>query len=522
MSRASRDGFLQGAFILTLAGLGVKLIGSVNRILLSRLLGGEGIGLYQMAYPVYLLLLAISSAGLPVAISILVSENLAREAYGSVRRIFRLTLLAMAGLGLLLAAVLGLGASALIDGGLIQDGRAYWGLLALTPAIFFATILASFRGYFQGHQLMTPPALSQVLEQLLRVTAMLALAYYLLPRGLEYAAAGAAFGAVPGTVTGILVLTCFYLYYSRSGRLSPAGRPGEAMLPAAAILKKLFLLALPVSCANILVPLNSLLDLLLVPQRLTAAGYSISQATTLFGYLTGMAQPLVMMATIPTLSLAASLVPAVARVCVLGDEAALKQRAATALKLCLALTLPAAMGLSVLAQPIGRLLFATGGAAAAIAHSGPAICLLGLQQVSTGLLQGLGRTKLPMYHMLAGLALKTGALYLLTDRAWNVAGAAQATNLGYAACALLNLWALQRLGLGCPWRQSAKLFAAAALAALGAGCSYQLLSQGLGLAAATGGAILGAALLYAGLLPALRLITKEEAAALPLLGRLWK
>ena len=75
----SADKFLRGAMILTLAGLMVKVIGSVNRILLSRLLGGEGIGLYQMAYPVYLLLVAISSAGIPIAISIIVSEKLAQK-----------------------------------------------------------------------------------------------------------------------------------------------------------------------------------------------------------------------------------------------------------------------------------------------------------------------------------------------------------------------------------------------------------------------------------------------------------
>ena len=83
-----KDKFLHGAMILTLAGLVVKIIGSVNRILLSRLLGGEGIGLYQMAYPVYLLLLAISSAGIPVAISIVVSRYLAKDDVGNVRRVF--------------------------------------------------------------------------------------------------------------------------------------------------------------------------------------------------------------------------------------------------------------------------------------------------------------------------------------------------------------------------------------------------------------------------------------------------
>ena len=185
-----RDKFLHGAMILTLAGLVVKIIGSVNRILLSRLLGGEGIGLYQMAYPVYLLLLAISSAGIPVAISIVVSRYLAKDDVGNVRRVFHVSLRLMSLLGLVLALALVLAAGWLVDSGGIKDGRAYYSLVALAPAVFFGTVLASFRGLFQGHQLMTPPAVSQILEQFIRVVTMVVLAYVLLPYGLEYAAAG--------------------------------------------------------------------------------------------------------------------------------------------------------------------------------------------------------------------------------------------------------------------------------------------------------------------------------------------
>ena len=184
----SKDKFLRGAMILTLAGLVVKIIGSVNRILLSRLLGGEGIGLYQMAYPVYLLLLAISSAGIPVAISIVISRYLAKGDIGNVRRVFRLSVSLMAVLGLGLALLLVVAAGWLVHSGIIKDGRAYYALVALAPAVFFGTVLASFRGLFQGHQLMTPPAVSQILEQFIRVVTMLMLAYVLLPYGLEYAA----------------------------------------------------------------------------------------------------------------------------------------------------------------------------------------------------------------------------------------------------------------------------------------------------------------------------------------------
>ena len=127
----SKDKFLRGAMILTMAGLMVKVIGSVNRILLSRLLGGEGIGLYQMAYPVYLLLLAISSAGIPIAISIIVSGYLAKDDYRSVRRVFSVSLRLMACVGAVLALLLFIAANYLVDSDIIRDGRAYYALLSL-------------------------------------------------------------------------------------------------------------------------------------------------------------------------------------------------------------------------------------------------------------------------------------------------------------------------------------------------------------------------------------------------------
>ena len=312
-----KDKFLKGALILTVAGLMVKVIGSVNRILLSRLLGGEGIGLYQMAYPIYLLMLSVCSAGVPVAVSIIVAEKVAKNDYAQAHRIFKVTLGLMAVFGLFFALTLYGLAGCLVSSGWIRDGRAYYALVVLTPAVFFSSILASFRGYFQGYQMMTPPAVSQILEQLVRVLVMIGLAYFLLPRGLEYAAAGAAFGAVPGGLTGLLVLTWFYRKARKEWKRKIEEQTETVAESVGSIARRLVLLAIPVSCANLLIPVTSSIDMLLVPNGLGRAGFGVEAATTLFGYLTGMAQPLLMMATIPTLSLAASLVPAVSEACTL-------------------------------------------------------------------------------------------------------------------------------------------------------------------------------------------------------------
>lgn len=518
---SNSDKFLRGAMILTLAGLMVKVIGSVNRILLSRLLGGEGIGLYQMAYPVYLLLLSVSAAGIPVAISIIVAEYLAKRDYANVRQVFRVSLRLMAAVGLLLAVALVLAAGWLVEAGVIKDARAYYALVALTPAIFFATILASFRGYFQGHQLMTPPAVSQIVEQFIRVVTMVVLAYVLLPYGLEYAAAGAAFGAVPGSLTGLVVLGCFYRYYKKRWRAEQLELPHAVLTPKRTLIKRLLLLALPVSCANVIVPVTSSIDVLLVPNYLLAAGFGVKEATTQFGYLAGMAQPLLLMATIPTMSLATSLVPAVSEALALNAWQRIEEKLATAMKLCCLITVPAAVGMSALAEPISRLLYGTAQAKTAIMHSGPAIWLLGLQQVTTGMLQGVGHTNLPMLHMLAGIIAKLIAVCQLTNVEYGIAGAAWATNINFGVTALLNILALHYFKIKFYWLNIIKIICAALIMGVAAQALHGALAA-YSYTLATLAALVGAGVVYAALLPLLRIITLAELKELPLVKKLAK
>ena len=302
----SKDTFLRGALILTVAGVIVKLIGSVNRILLSRLLGGEGIGLYQMAYPIYLLALSVSSAGIPVAISIIVAEKIALSDFRGANRVFKISLGVLAVTGVVFTFLLYWGAGWLIEHQFVRDSRAYYAIAALAPAIFFVTVLSSYRGYFQGLQMMTPTAISQIAEQFFRVVTMIVLAYMLLPSGLEYAAAGASFGAGPGAVVGLLVLIYFYMRQRADFKKKMFTQSADVIQESSvSIISRIVKLALPVSLANIMIPVVSSIDLLIVPARLEVAGFTVEQATELFGYLTGMAVALINLPTILTASLAA-------------------------------------------------------------------------------------------------------------------------------------------------------------------------------------------------------------------------
>src|SRR5574344_171157 len=515
-----RDKFLHGAMILTLAGLVVKIIGSVNRILLSRLLGGEGIGLYQMAYPVYLLLLAISSAGIPVAISIVVSRYLAKDDVGNVRRVFHLSLRLMSLLGLGLALALVLAAGWLVDSGIIKDSRAYYSLVALAPAVFFGTVLASFRGLFQGHQLMTPPAVSQILEQFIRVVTMVVLAYVLLPYGLEYAAAGAAFGAVPGSLAGLVVLSFFYCKASHTWQQKFTNVIPEASENLVQLAKRLVLLAVPVSCANLLIPVTSSIDMVMGPNCLGRAGFNVTEATTLFGYLSGMAQPLLMMSLIPTISIAASLVPSVSAAFTMGTMQEIKTKTLMALKLCLLITLPAALGMYALAEPISRVLYGTVKAADVIANLAPSIAFLGIFQVTTGALQGMGLTTVPMWNMVLGALVRMAALWFLTSwPAFNILGAAWASNLNYFVVALINIYFLYQKRIDFPWLCGGKTFLAAAVMGLVARVGYGLALPYAGMVLDLFLAVALGAMVYAALILGLGILTADEVAKLPWLGK---
>jgi stage V sporulation protein B len=441
----SKDTFLKGAFILTAAGIIVKIIGSVNRILLSRLLGGEGIGLYQMAYPIYLLALSISSAGIPVAISIIVAEKVALSDFRGANRVFRISLGLLTITGILFTFILYFGAGWLVEEHFVRDPRAYYAIAALAPAIFFVTILSSYRGYFQGLQMMTPTAVSQIFEQLIRVVTMIFLAFYLLPIGLEYAAAGASFGAGPGALAGLMVLMYYYWQHSAVLKEKIATQPIIKQEASSKIISRIVKLALPVSLANIMLPVVSSIDLLIVPARLEVAGYTVSQATELFGYLTGMAIALINVPTILTGSLASSLVPAISEAFTLKDHKRIYQRIAMAMRFANLITIPSFIGICLLATPISQMLYGTPNAGVPIAILSGGVVMLGIHQVTTGVLQGLGHTAIPLINMLISAAVKVIMSWTLTAMpSLGIKGAAWATNADFFLAALLNMYFVYR------------------------------------------------------------------------------
>jgi len=468
--------FLKGALVLSIAGAISKILGAVYRIPLARLLGGEGMGLYQMAYPIYTTILALATAGVPVAISVLVSRKETEGYTGDSRKIFRVSLLILFVLGLVLTLMVMQSAQFIADY-ILKDSRAYYPIFAVAPAIFFAGIMAVFRGYFQGHQSMVPTAVSQVIEQLFRVTAVLILAFMLFPRGLEYAAAGATFGAVVGGIAGLAVLGIYYFCSKKA-----EGKSGKELKYTGTgsldLAREMVRLAVPVSFGAVVLPLVQMLDAVIVPGRLMAIGYTTSHATELYGQLAGMAAVLISLPTIFTIAIATSLVPAVSEALALNNGGLLNQRLNNGFRAGAMISFPCAAGLYILAFQICDLLYATAEAGIPLEPLAFSCIVLAGFQISSAGLQGIGRPEIAMRNLVVTGVLKVIFNYTLTSvPALNVKGAAVGTVLAFLMGACLNIIYLKKL-TGVEY-ESGRLFKIAlvtAAMAVGVKVSYQVLA----------------------------------------------
>ncbi len=443
-AKGSRQ-FVAGAAILSAAGILSRVMGLGYRVVLIRLIGAEGMGLYQMAYPLYTIMLVVSRSGIPVTLAKMISERIAREEKKDAYRIFTIARILSVVIGLLAALTMALIARPVIS--LLQlDPRAYYALLAISPAILVVSIMASFRGFFQGLQDMKPTALSQLIEQFVRMITMISLAYLLLPLGLSYAAAGASFGAFTGAIAGLLLV--IYIYYKRRENIFAFLAEDRAVssLKVRPVLQEFFGLGVPITLGALVMPLMSFVDWVFVPQRLQAAGFVMERATTLYGQFTTVAMPLVHFPTIITVSLATSLVPAISEAFAVRDETLIQERTSTALRLTVMLGIPAAIGLFVLAEPLTGVIFAEPQAASILQISALGVIFITLQQTSSAILQGIGRTDLPAKNLFLGAICNAVINFTLTGiPAFNIHGAALGTVTGFAVAAALNIIYVKKL-----------------------------------------------------------------------------
>src|SRR5690554_567770 len=429
--------FIKGALALTVAGVIVKILGAVYRIPLYGILGDVGMGLFMAVYPVYSMMLSISTAGVPVAVSKLVAERLAQNNYKGAHQVFRVAMILMISSGLVVTGVLLLGARYYTENILKAPGTLY-PLVAITPSITFFAVKSAFRGYFQGQQSMVPTALSQVVEQVIRVATIFILSIILVQYSLELGAAGAAFGTVTGASAALALLVIIYL--RKRSQLLHQESSYNSLSTTRSVMKEILVLALPITIGSIVVPLVNMVDSTLILPRLQAGGFLQEEALAMYGDFSGAAMPLVNVPTIFTLALSTSLVPAISKAFTHGNTNLIGKLSNLSVRLGQMIGLPAALGLFLLAEPISFMLYESVSVARSLSVAAFAIIFISLNQTTAPVLQGMGKTYLPVTHMLVGLVIKVVINYFLTAIPdINILGPAFGTIIAFAVVGFLNL-----------------------------------------------------------------------------------
>lgn len=449
-----KQSFTRGAVILATASIVSRFLGVAYIVALPRIIRDEGMGLLQMVRPVYNLAVILSVAGLPVALSKLVAEQLAVDNTRGAIRVFRWTLFSMMVLGALFTGGLGLGAKWL-SVNIIRDPLSYLALLVMVPSVFTLAVDAALRGFFQGMQYMTPSAVSQVVEQVCRVVTMLALATVLMPQGVEYGAAGASAGSVMGALGGLVVLVWYYVVWRRRiGDALPRRGESERAESGIRILQRLFSLSLPIVLGAVLWPTMQMIDTGLVPLRMQMGGYSADAIREALGYF-GMALSLMHFPNVITWALSVTLVPAVAEASALRAYHQLQRRVAEGLRITVLFGLPASVGLLLLSREAAHLLFGYPQAGDPLRILALGTLAVGLFQVCSGILQGLGLVFLPVRNLVVGVTVKCCLNYWLTALpGMGIKGAAWGTVLGFGIASLLNVVAVcRRTGVRPNWRE---------------------------------------------------------------------
>lgn len=432
-----RQSLIKGTLILGLAGIFTKFLGLFFRWPLIMLIGDEGLGYYQMSYPLYTFFIAIAS-GMPVAISKMVSEKKALGDERGARTVLKKAMLLMIIMGGSFSILMLVFSRQLIQI-LKWDSKSYYSMIGVAFAPFFISILASLRGFFQGLQNMTPTAVSQIIEQIGRVIIGVGLAYILLPRGIEYSAGGAAFGAAAGGILGGVYL--IWVYFKNEGRINLRGIKSDTD-----IMGKLLYIAIPVSLGSTAGTIMSLIDSIFVPQNLLRAGFTYKQSTILYAQLTGKAFVIVNIPLTISMALCYSLVPMIADSYILNRKREVFNKIELAFKMSAVIALPSLFGLFFMSNQILNLLL-PGHAEGYMIMKYLSLCLpfVIFSQISTAILQGIGRYMQPVINLIIGCIVKIIFTFVFVPMPGiNIYGAIIGTVAGYMVSAVLNIIALKK------------------------------------------------------------------------------
>lgn len=439
MTKQTKQTFIKGAMILLAAGIITRLLGFVPRIVLPRIIGAEGVGLYQLSYPFLSVMITIITGGIPLAVAKWIAEAESQGNHRRVKQIFSTAMTLVVVLALIMMSLLLLFAP-WITKHVLPDSRVFYSFLMMTPLLLIIGISSVYRGYFQGKQNMVPSALSQIIETIIRIVGMIGFSYLLLPYGLEWAAAGAMIGVVAGEIGGIAVL----LWKARSSMkhdksFQQVQQSENDVKQEEPVLRRLLKLSIPVTAHRMVGSLSYLLESILTARSLAAAGIATGIATSQYGALQGMVVPLLLLPTALTYSLAVSLVPSLSEAAARNDRELIHKRLHQSMRLALVAGAPFVVIMALFAEPLVRLLYDHAEIAPMLQLMAPVGLFIYLQAPLQAALQALDKPGVALANTFIGAVVKLVLIVQLASQpGFGIYGALIAINVNIVLVTVLH------------------------------------------------------------------------------------
>lgn len=512
--------FLGGAAMLALAVAIVKVLGACYKIPLKHLIGDEGFGYFTTAYDIYSVLLMISTTGLPVAMSRMIAEAKTLGQTKQIQRIFQTALRVFWGLGLVGTVGMALLCHQLAS--LMSQEESWFAILCLSPAVLFICLISAGRGFFQGQGNMVPTSVSQVMEAVCKLVVGLTLAYILTKATgkMSYAAGGAILGVSFGTV-----ISTAYLSFKR--RRAAAAMNEECLDPTVysrrTTFKKLLSIAIPITLGAAGLQIITTIDAAVYMAQLKGAAGLAKEADAYKG-IYNFSQTIFNLPCAFITPISVASIPAITEQLTLRRRRAANNVAESATRVMALISMPCAIGLAVLSEPIMRLLGHYSGQRLELAStlmSILAFCVFfnSFVLVMNAIMQAHGYVYIPVINMvIGGIAKVLINLILVGNPRINIVGVPVGTVISYMLIAMLDLVAIHRVLRNPPRLLPNVIKPALAALAMGAaafGLNRLSLAVGLPLLVRTGFSILGAGTVYVVLVLVLKVITKEDCALLP-------
>ena len=440
-----KQNFLQGTALLAMATAIVKVIGALYKIPLNAIIGEQGFGYFNTAYEIYNVLLMISTAGLPVAMSRMISQASSLDHYGQVRRVYATARGIFLGLGIAGSLLMTLFCRQLAV--FQNQPDAWFAIGCLGPCVLLICIMSTFRGFFQGQSNMLPTSISQVLEAITKLIVGIAAALVLLKvTGEVPMAAG---GAILG-VTASCLVSAIYLFsiFRKSFKTMPV--TDEEVTGFGATAKGLLIIAIPITLGSAGLQILTMLETKIYMGQLLAHGNSQASADTMKG-IYNMTQTIFNMPCAFITPITISIIPAITAQLTLENHAGAKETEESAARITGLISMPCAFGLAVLAEPVTALLGGYSGEKLALATTlmtilGISIMFNAVVLVTTAIMQAHGHAGRPVINMLIGGLIKLAAVYILTGNPnIGIVGTPIGTLLCYVSICVLNILSIKKL-----------------------------------------------------------------------------